>query len=211
MWLTDIRILREYLTNSLKGIEMKSNIKYANILIIALAVAYFIIGGINFFGSVDGKVILLCSIVSLAVAIVQILDVIISALQILETKVIKVSIGLLHAWGVENEDKPHGEKVSKFEEYKEDQKKIHKKYEALTKNISRVANGILIGVLIVFILGLSTEFIKENAKLADTLSLFSFAFIFVSLTVQSYLDNYITRINVELERVFDTIEEEKNE
>ena len=28
---------------------MKSNIKYANILIIALAVAYFIIGGMNFF------------------------------------------------------------------------------------------------------------------------------------------------------------------
>lgn len=29
---------------------MKSNIKYANILIIALAVAYFIIGGMNFLG-----------------------------------------------------------------------------------------------------------------------------------------------------------------
>ena len=64
---------------------MKSNIKYANILIIALAVAYFIIGGMNFLGYVGGKVILLCSIVSLAVAIVQIMDVVISALQLLET------------------------------------------------------------------------------------------------------------------------------
>ena len=60
---------------------MKSNIKYANILIIALAVAYFIIGGMNFLGYVGGKVILLCSIVSLAVAIVQIMDVVISALK----------------------------------------------------------------------------------------------------------------------------------
>ena len=68
---------------------MKSNIKYANILIIALAVAYFIIGGMNFFGYVGGKVILLCSIVSLAVAIVQIMDVVISALQLLETRIIK--------------------------------------------------------------------------------------------------------------------------
>ena len=72
-----------------KGDWMKSNIKYANILIIALAVAYFIIGGMNLGGYVDGKVILLCSIVSFAVAIVQILDVVISALQILETRINK--------------------------------------------------------------------------------------------------------------------------
>lgn len=102
-------------------------------------------------------------------------------------------------------------KVLKLEEYKSDQKNIHKKYENIIEKTSLIANGILIGVLIVFILGLSTEFIKENAKLADTLSLFSFALIFVSLTIQSYLDNYITRINIELERLFNTIEEEKDE
>ena len=87
----------------------------------------------------------------------------------------------------------------------------NKKYEKIIEKTSLIANGILIGVLIVFILGLSTEIIKENAKLADTLSLFSFALIFVSLTIQSYLDNYITRINIELERLFNTIEEEKDE
>ena len=38
-----------------------------------------------------------------------------------------------------------------------------------------------------------------------------FSLIFVSLTIQSYLDNYITRINIELERLFNTIEEEKDE
>ena len=94
---------------------------------------------------------------------------------------------------------------------KKEDKNIHKKYENIIEKTSLIANGILIGVLIVFILGLSTEFIKENAKLADTLSLFSFALIFVSLTIQSYLDNYITRINIELERLFNTIEEEKDE
>ena len=190
---------------------MKSNIKYANILIIALAVAYFIIGGMNYFGYVGGKVILLCSIVSLAVAIVQVLDVVISALQVLETRVIKVSIGFLHAWGIENEEKSYEEKMSKSEEYKKDQKTIHKRYENIIKKISLIANGILIGVLIVFILGLSTEVIKENTKLADTLSLFSFALIFVSLTIQSYLDNYITRINLELEQLFNIIEEKEDE
>lgn len=194
-----------------KGDWMKSNIKYANILIIALAVAYFIIGGMNLGGYVDGKVILLCSIVSFAVAIVQILDVVISALQILKTRIIKISIGFLNAWGTENKDRSYDEKISKIEEYKNDQKNIHKKYENIIKKISLLANIILSIVLIVFILGLSTEFIKENTKIADTLSIFSFAFIFVSLTIQSYLDNYITCVNVEVERLFAIMEEKEDE
>lgn len=74
-----------------------------------------------------------------------------------------------------------------------------------------LANIILSIVLIVFILGLSTEFIKENTKIADTLSIFSFAFIFVSLTIQSYLDNYITCVNVEVERLFAIMEEKEDE
>ena len=43
-------------------------------MIMALAIAYFIIGVINLFETVDGKVILLTSLVSLVVAIAQILD-----------------------------------------------------------------------------------------------------------------------------------------
>ena len=71
---------------------MKTNIRYANIMIMALAIAYFIIGVINLFEAVDGKVILLTSLVSLVVAIAQILDTVISALRVFEVNVLKVSI-----------------------------------------------------------------------------------------------------------------------
>lgn len=71
---------------------MKTNIRYANIMIMALAIAYFIIGVINLFETVDGKVILLTSLVSLVVAIAQILDTVISALRVFEVNVLKVSI-----------------------------------------------------------------------------------------------------------------------
>lgn len=189
-------------------IKMKSNIKYANILIIAFGVAFFIIGGMNFGGIITGKVILLCSIVSLGVAIVQILDVIISAMQMIEIRVMKTSIAFLQVWGMENKNVDHSEKILKIEEYKNDQKYIYEKYETLTKKIAWIANIILAFFLIVFILGLSTDIIKENAILADSLSLFSFAFIFISLTVQNSFDKYITNISIQLEGTLKNIEKE---
>ena len=190
---------------------MRSNIKYANILIIAIAIAYFIIGGMNYFGMIDGKVILLCSILSLAVAIVQILDVFISGLQIMEINVIKSSIKILDVWGMKNENETHSGTEKTIEAYKRDHKFIHKKYEKLIKKLSRLANIVLASAMVIFILGLSTNCIGANAKLADTLSLFSFALIFVSLTVQYYLESYISSIVIELENISDSMEEKYSE
>lgn len=93
---------------------MKTNIRYANIMIMALAIAYFIIGVINLFETVDGKVILLTSLVSLVVAIAQILDTVISALRVFEVNVLKVSIVFLNAWNLENDDKSYEEKSLKL-------------------------------------------------------------------------------------------------
>ena len=93
---------------------MKTNISYANIMIMALAIAYFIIGVINLFETVDGKVILLTSLVSLVVAIAQILDTVISALRVFEVNVLKVSIVFLNAWNLENDDKSYEEKSLKL-------------------------------------------------------------------------------------------------
>ena len=180
---------------------MQRNIRYANIMIIALAIAYFIIGAINLVDAVDGKVILLTSIVSLVVAVVQILDTIISALRVFEANVLKISIGLLNAWNLENEDKTYEEKCLKVKEYQSDQIKIHKSYAKCTKALCLSANILLIIAMVVFVIGLSTDFIKGNTKVADTLSLFSFALIFLSFTIQTYLEKYIMRLESELEKI----------
>lgn len=171
-------------------------------MIMALAIAYFIIGVINLFETVDGKVILLTSIVSLVVAIVQILDTVISALRVFEVNVLKVSIGFLNAWNLENDDKSYEEKSLKFEEYKSDQIKIHNSYEKCTKVLQWSANILLIIAMVIFVIGLSTDYIKGNAKLADTLSLFSFALMFLSFVVQTYLEKYINAIEKEIEIIF---------
>ena len=179
-------------------------------MIIALAIAYFIIGLINLFEIVDGKVILLTSIVSLVVAIVQILDTIISALKVFEVNILKVSIGFLNAWNLENSDKTFEEKNLKIEEYKSDQIKIHKSYEKWTKVLCRTANIFLIIAMVTFVIGLSTNFINGNTKVADTLSLFSFSIMFLSFTVQTYLEKYIIRLESELEKLL-KMEEKYNE
>lgn len=189
---------------------MQTNIRYANIMIIALAIAYFIIGVINLFDTVDGKVILLTSIVSLVVAIVQILDTVISALKVFEVNILKVSIGFLNAWNLENGDKTFEEKNLKFEEYKSDQIKIHKSYEKCTKVLCRSANILLIIAIVIFVIGLSTDFIKGNTKVADTLSLFSFALMFFSFTIQTYLEKYIMQLEKELEKLLKEEEESCN-
>lgn len=186
---------------------MQSNIKYTNTLIIALAITYFIIGGINLFGFIDGKVILLCSIVSFVVAVVQILDTIISGLKVYEINVLKISVGFLKAWGLENENQTQEQKSIKINEFKNDQKEIHKNYETVIKKLCILANLLLTVALILFIFGLSTDIIKGNSAVADTLSLFSFALIFVSLAVQTYLEKCINSIEAELRNVLDTDEE----
>lgn len=187
---------------------MQSNIKYANILMVALAIAYSIIGVINLFGFIDAKVILLCSIVSFAIAVVQILDTIISGLKVYEVNVLKVSIGLLKAWGIENEKEIPEKKALKINEFKKDQKEIYKKYESIINKMCRIANGFLMIALIIFIFGLSTDIIKGNSLVADTLSLFSFALIFLSLVIQSYLEKSINDIEIEIKNILYSDEED---
>jgi len=189
---------------------LHTNIRYANIMIIALAIAYFIIGMINLFETVDGKVILLTSIVSLGVAIVQILDTVISALKVFEVNVLKVSIGFLNAWNLENGNKTSEEKSLKIEEYKSDQIRIHKSYEKCTKVLCWSANILLIIVMVIFVIGLSTDFIKGNTKVADTLSLFSFALMFISFTIQTYLERYLMGLENELQKLLKKEEETCN-
>lgn len=93
---------------------MKSNIRYADVLFIALGIAYVILSILNMFGKVQGKIILLCSIVSFIVSLVQIMDSIISVLKIIEVNVLKVSLCVLQAWHYEHID------LEKLEKEQED-------------------------------------------------------------------------------------------
>lgn len=181
---------------------MDSNIRYANVLVIALSISYAIIGVVNLIKPIDGKVILLTAIVSLVVAIVQIIDTIISALKAFEINVLKVSIGFLQAWSLENSDKSYEDKNEKSKEFRDDHREIHKSFGKSIRLLRLIANVLLIISMVIFVIGLTTNVIKQNTKVADTLSLFSFALMFLSFTVQTYLEKYINAIEKELDILF---------
>ena len=186
---------------------MKSNIRYADILFIALAISYFILGILNELGKVSGKIILLCSIVSFVIAIVQMVDFVISALKMVEINVIKTSFLMLQAWYYEHKDISEKNFKNKMNEFRQDRDVMHKKYTLLIKILSIISNITLICIMVIFLIGLSTDYFKENSIVADTLTLFSFAIIFLSLLLHTYLDNYIDKFNQLIESTIKVMEE----
>ena len=186
---------------------MKSNIKYVDIVVIALGIAYFFIGIINIFGAISGKIILLCSIVSLVIAIVQIMDSVATYLRIIEANVIKSSVCFYKAWRFEHSLDSSDVIRIKTEEYKEDWDRIHKKFDKKVNQICRGSNIGLTITMVFFIIGLSTDFIEGNAVAADTLTLISFAVIFLSIAFQTSMDRYIENVNKEIDNILEVVGE----
>lgn len=190
---------------------MKSSIKYADVLFIALGIAYVTLGILNIFGKVQGKIILLCSIVSFVVSLVQIMDSIISVLKIIELNVLKTLLCVLQAWYYEHIDIEKREIEKKVEEFNRDKSVIQSKYSILINRLSRGSNIILTCTMVFFLIGLSTDFVRESTVIADSLTLISFAIIFISLVLHTYLDSYIDKFNQQINCTINIMEEKTNE
>lgn len=186
---------------------MKSNIKYADGVFMALGLAYIILGTLNIFGRVQGKIILLCSIVSFVIAIVQILDSFISSIRVVETNVLKTSLCMLQAWYGEHMNLNKEDIKKKIGEFNSDRRNIQKRYTRLISNLCIISNIILTVSIVFFLIGVSTDFVKENTTLADTLTLFSFAIIFISLVLHTQINNYVEEFNQSLESTINMMEE----
>lgn len=186
---------------------MKSNIRYADGVFMALGLAYIILGTLNLFGKVQAKIILLCSIVSFVIAIVQILDSFISSIRIVETNVLKASLCMLQAWYDEHMDLNKEDIKKKISEFNRDRCDIQKRYARFISSLCIISNVILTVSIAFFLIGVSTDFVKENTALADTLTLFSFAIIFISLVLHTQMDNYVEKFNQLLESTIDMMEE----
>lgn len=60
--------------------------------------------------------------------------------------------------------------------------------------------------MIFFLIGLSTDFVKESPVIADSLTLISFAIIFISLVLHTYLDSYIEKFNQQIDYTINIME-----
>ncbi len=189
---------------------MKSNIRYVNCVFIGLGLAYIILSILNIFGHIQAKIILLCSIMSLIIAIVQILDLFISSSKISEINVLKTSLYILQVWYDENTNLDKKDIQKKIEEFNNDKNNIQKKYDNRIHKLCISSNIILTLSIIFFFIGISTDFLKENTILADTLTLFSFAIFFLSLAFNTKIDNYVEEFNQSLERIINIMEEKAN-
>ncbi len=189
---------------------MKSNIRYVNCVFIGSGLAYIILSILNIFGHIQAKIILLCSIMSLIIAIVQILDLFISSLKISEINVLKNSLYILQAWYDEHMNLDKKDIQKKIEEFNNDRNNIQKKYDNRIHKLCIFSNIILTLSIIFFFIEISTDFLKENTILADTLTLFSFAIIFLSLAFHKKIYIYVEEFNQSLERIINIMEEKAN-
>lgn len=114
---------------------------------------------------------------------------------------------MLQAWHDEHMDLSKEDIKKKISEFNKDRCDIQKKYTRLISSLCIISNVILTVSIAFFLIGISTDFVKENTALADTLTLFSFAIIFISLVLHTQMDNYVEKFNQSLESTINMMEE----
>jgi len=185
---------------------LKTRINYSNILIISFAGAYFIIAILNPFGFIPNKVVLLCSAVSLIVAVSQILDSIAICMELMEKKVLQKSLQILIQIRKQNVADDSITMQNKIFSFREDKNKIHEQYAKKINHITKWSNGLLTTALILFIIGMAINIEIDCGVISDTASLISFSLIFLSIFLNDYLNTKINNFDSEMQRELNKME-----
>lgn len=173
---------------------MKANIEYGNIVIFSYAIVFVILGTLNLLGMINGATILIFSIDAFLLAVVQLMDSIMTIQSALYSKAIRTILCLLNGWYFENRYSDKDVLENKRKEFVENKNRIMSSFEMRIRRIAFVGN-IIISVSIVFtIIALSTKFMTENSRISDALSLISFAIVFLGISINSYANKYIDRL-----------------
>ena len=114
-------------------------------------------------------------------------------------------------WHYEHIDIEKKEIGKKIEEFNRNKSVIQSKYSAMIKRLSIGSNIILTCTMVFFLIGLSTDFVRESTIIADSLTLISFAIIFISLVLHTYLDSYIEKFNQQIDYTINMMEEKTSE
>lgn len=186
---------------------MQTHINYSRILIASFAIAYFIIGALNPFGIISSKVVLLCSVVSLIVAISQILDSIAISMEIMERNVLKKSMTILIKICEKDACNNSASMLDKIQNFIADKDKIHERYAKRINCFSEWSNKILAIAMVIFIVGLAITIEIECGIISDTASLISFSLIFLSIFLNDYLNDKIKNFDSEIQHVLDKMED----
>ena len=151
--------------------ELRTN--YGLIFIFALAIAYILIGIIRLLGyNLPSKLLLMCSIFSVMFAIISLLESFVTGYKQAENE-------LLHKINV---------KKTKITD-------LHEKYVDIINFLHKLKSILFFITVLLFFFFISTDFISENAVLADGLSLISFSLVILDIALKMKLETVINNFH----------------
>lgn len=187
---------------------MKSNMKADFFAILGIGIAYLVVGVLYGIGIGGGKTVLICSVGSIVIAIIQVLEMIISIYTKMEYKIIVTMVFMLEVWEKEHQEATSYDKKAKVKDFKKNQEVVDKNITKVTKICRTVKNFLLLGGVLVFFMLMTYLNEDGNAKLADTLSIISFSIIFISMAVQMGMKDYFGEIDQIIKKVTNELENE---
>ena len=158
---------------------MESKTDYGFIFTISFAIAYFLIGILKLCGYgyiFDGKIILGCSICSVAFAITSILETFVTGYKKAEKSITS-----------KMNDKNKSDNNA--------HEKIHENYIKKINWLHKLKSILLVIIIPTFFFITTTNYIEESPTLADGLSLISFALIIFDIALKMYFEKIITEFN----------------
>lgn len=187
---------------------MKGNLKSDFFVVLGFGVAYLIVGVLYGIGIGGGKTVLICSIVSIVMAVIQVLEMIIDIYSKMEYKIIITMVCMLEAWRKENLGASVEEKKEKLDDFMQNQIIVENNIMKVTKPCKLAKNLLLLGGVVLFFLLMTYLNDDGNAKLADTLSIVSFSIIFISMAVQMSMRDYFAEIDQMIKSTIGAMEDE---
>lgn len=184
---------------------MKDNLKADFFVVLGFGIAYLIVGVLYGIGIGGAKTVLICSIVSIVLAIIQILEMIINVYLKIEYKIIVTMVCMLEVWEKEHKEASLEDKRAKLIDFKKNQEIVDRNILKVTNLCKFVRDFLLFGGVVLFFL-LMTYLNDGNAKLADTLSIISFSIIFISMAIQMSMRDYFTEIDQLIKNTIDDLE-----
>ncbi len=170
-------------------------------------VAYLIVGILYGFGVGDDKTIMVSSIVSLIIAVSQIVIALISSVNAARSKTVMTSLCIFQTWLQGSDMVSSKEKKNKLMKFNEDNKSINAEYDKKIRHLEMINCCIIIFGVVVFVILISFRQIPGNAKIADTISLISFALLFGSKAFEMANNKYTSTYEKSIDKIVMCMEE----
>lgn len=178
------------------GLSIVDNSKFARdeMILIGLAIAFFLLSIINFFYPISPSKISACSMSALLIGLSEMSNIHISFLEVAKEYAIKQAEQIYQMTMAAERNNEHFEPSVVGDIRYESIKNYTLKYGRLIRHNKILGNISLALSIIILIIGLSTNFLLVNATTANSATLLSIGIIFLSLIYKKLKKRHIDAI-----------------